>query len=178
MPSLRAAAKQSRRRLTWLSLDCFVAALPRNDGSGQTKANPSRDAIDRVGKAAERYEPKEMASCRLSACVDSFGRRRRVGLFYNVSEDALTVTIGPILSTILMALWVDVDSKEHPEILRPFDYKFLVWVFLAPYLPYYLLKTRGAVGLLALVGFVALFALGTMIKLALYYLYWRPAEYS
>jgi len=32
----------------------------------------------------------------------------------------LTVTIGSILSTILLALWIDADSKDHPEIMRPF----------------------------------------------------------
>jgi hypothetical protein len=98
--------------------------------------------------------------------------------FYNMSEDALTVTIGPILFTILLALWIDADSKEHPEIMRPFEYKFLVWMFLIFYLPYYLLKTRGVAGLFPLAGFVALFASGIIIKLAIYFLYWRPLAFS
>jgi hypothetical protein len=119
-----------------------------------------------------------MASRHADSCVGDFCGRRRAIYFYNVRADALTVTLGPILSTILLALWIDADSEEHPEIMRPFEYKFLVWMFLIPYLPYYLLKTRGIAGLFALVGFVALFALGFIIKLTIYFLYSRPLAFS
>jgi hypothetical protein len=107
-----------------------------------------------------------------------FGGSRWAVLFYSVNQDALTVTIGPILATILLALWIDADSKDHPEIMRPFEYKFLVWIFLIFYLPYYLLKTRGIAGLAPLAGFVALFASGIIVKLAIYFLYWGELGFS
>jgi hypothetical protein len=69
---------------------------------------------------------------------------------------------------LLLVLWVDADSKDHPEIYRPYEYGYLVLLFWIPYLPYYLWRTRGALGLLALGGFVGLFYIGYLIQLIIY----------
>jgi hypothetical protein len=69
---------------------------------------------------------------------------------------------------VLLVLWVDADSKDHPDIYRPFEYGYLLLLFLWPYLPYYLWRTRRARGLLLLAGFVGLFYLPNAVTVAIY----------
>ena len=61
--------------------------------------------------------------------------------------------------------------EDHPQVGRCFDYGFLVLMFLLPYLPYYLWRTRGGAGLLMLAGFVVLFSMGFFAQLLIYSLY-------
>ncbi|MCC6609750.1 MAG: hypothetical protein IT515_08785 [Burkholderiales bacterium] len=68
---------------------------------------------------------------------------------------------------ILLALWIDADSRMHPEIYRPYEFGYLLLFLWLPYLPYYLWRTRGARGMLLLAGFLALFFLGPLARLAL-----------
>jgi peptidoglycan/LPS O-acetylase OafA/YrhL len=68
---------------------------------------------------------------------------------------------------ILLALWIDADSKEHSEIYRPYEFGYLLLFLWLPYLPYYLWRTRRARGLLLLGGFLALFFLGFLVRLAI-----------
>ena len=68
---------------------------------------------------------------------------------------------------ILLALWIDADSKDHPEIYRPFEFGYLLLFLWLPYLPYYLWRTRRAWGLVVLGGFLALFFLGYLVRLAI-----------
>jgi hypothetical protein len=69
----------------------------------------------------------------------------------------------------LLAFWVDTDSRGRSNIYRPsFDlglFVFLVWVF---YLPYYLIRTRGRLGWLWLLGLCVLVYLGMLLLLAVY----------
>lgn len=69
---------------------------------------------------------------------------------------------------VLLVLWVDNDSKDHPEIYRPYEFGYFVLHFWLPYLPYYFWRTRGALGLLALVGLLVLFYMGYLVRLAIY----------
>jgi hypothetical protein len=54
------------------------------------------------------------------------------GLYYwrgdpsTPSTDALATAV----SAFLLALWVDADSKDHPQVTRPFEYGYLVLIFL------------------------------------------------
>ena len=95
------------------------------------------------------------------------------GLFYlrGVPSMPATATLAVVLSPLLLALWVDVDSRDHRQVGRSFDYGFLVLVFLVPYLPYYLWRTRGAAGLLICAGFLGLFLMGFLVQLLIYCLY-------
>jgi len=71
---------------------------------------------------------------------------------------------------VLLVLWVDSDSKAFPSIYKPFEYGFLVFVFYIPYLPYYLIKTRGVVvGISYLLGFVLLFNIGFILQWLIYW---------
>ena len=74
-----------------------------------------------------------------------------------------------IVSAILLALWVSEESKLHPSIYRPFEFGYLVFIFYIPYLPYYLVKTRGvAIGIAVLLGFLLLFNIGLLFQWLIY----------
>ena len=96
------------------------------------------------------------------------------GLFYlrGVPSMPATAALAVVLSPLLLAFWVDVDSRDHRQVGRSFDYGFLVLVFLVPYLPYYLWRTRGAAGLLMCAGFLGLFLMGFLVQLLIYCLYY------
>lgn len=70
---------------------------------------------------------------------------------------------------ILLATWVDEDSRGRQEVERPsFDlgmFIFLIWIL---YLPWYLLRTRGAKGWLWIAGLLALAFLGPILQLLIY----------
>lgn len=79
-------------------------------------------------------------------------------------------TIWHVVFLILVALWVSEDSKDSPGIYRPFDYGYLVFIFYIPYLPYYLVKTRGvAKGLSYLIGFYVLLNIVWLIQWPIYW---------
>jgi hypothetical protein len=96
------------------------------------------------------------------------------GLFYlrGVPSTPATAALAGVLSPLLLVLWVDVDSKGHRQVGRSFDYGFLVLIFLLPYLPYYLWRTRGVAGLLMCAGFLGLFLMGFLVQLLIYFLYY------
>ena len=96
------------------------------------------------------------------------------GLFYlrGVPSMPATAALAGVLTPLLLVLWVDVDSKDHRQVGRSFDYGFLVLMFLLPYLPYYLWRTRGAAGLLMCAGFLGLFLMGFLVQLLIYCLYY------
>jgi hypothetical protein len=74
----------------------------------------------------------------------------------------------PLVFLVLLVLWVDQDCRERKNIYRPFEFGFLVFLFWLPYLPYYLLRTRKAWGLLWLLGFTLLFYSGYWLQWIVY----------
>jgi hypothetical protein len=96
------------------------------------------------------------------------------GLFYlrGVSSMPASSTGAGVLSVFLLALWIDADSKVHPQVARCFDYGFLVVMFWLPYLPYYLWRTRGAAGLLRYAGFLGLLSMSFLVQLLIYCLFY------
>lgn len=70
---------------------------------------------------------------------------------------------------LLLACWVEEDSRGRSEIYRPsFDiglFIYLIWIL---YLPFYLLRTRGKNGWLWIVGLFSLAFLGAILRLAIY----------
>lgn len=74
-----------------------------------------------------------------------------------------------MLSTILLTMWADADSKEQSgRIYRPYDFGFLVLLFLWLYLPYYLWRTRGGRGLVMLAGLASFALLSYVAPLLIY----------
>ena len=61
---------------------------------------------------------------------------------------------------ILTTMWVDLDSKEQPNITRAYHFSLFVFIFWIGYLPYYFIKTRGLMGLLPLISLFILFNFG------------------
>jgi hypothetical protein len=96
------------------------------------------------------------------------------GLFYlrGLPSTPATATLAGVLSPFLLVLWIDADDKDHRQVGRPFDYGFLVLMFLVPYLPYYLWRTRGAAGLLMCAGFLGLFLMGFLVQSLIYCFYY------
>ena len=92
------------------------------------------------------------------------------GLFSirGLSSPSATGDLAGILSVFLLALWIDIDSKDHQQVGRSFDFGFLVLIFWLPYLPYYLWRTRGPVGLLMFAGFVGLWSMSFLVQLMIY----------
>jgi len=70
----------------------------------------------------------------------------------------------PLIFCALLALWVDADSRERHDPDRPFEFRFLVFLFVVPYLPYYLVRTRGAAGVVWAIGLAALYGLGYLLQ--------------
>lgn len=70
---------------------------------------------------------------------------------------------------LLLAFWVDEDSRGRAEVYRPsFDlglFICLIWIF---YLPFYLVRTRGVRGWLWIVGLFSLAFLGTLFQWLVY----------
>ena len=71
-------------------------------------------------------------------------------------------------SVLLLALWVEEDSKGQPQVYRPFEHGQLAFLLWIPYLPYYLWRTRGARGMLMLSGFVVLLLAGWFAQWVVY----------
>ncbi|MBX3697604.1 MAG: hypothetical protein R3F08_13625 [Dokdonella sp.] len=67
---------------------------------------------------------------------------------------------------ILLAMWVDADSRGRHPVYRPYEFGWLVFVATPFYLIYYLIRTRGAPGVLWLLYFLALVALGGLLQWA------------
>lgn len=91
------------------------------------------------------------------------------GLFYwqRIHARPASSALADIVSVVLLVMWIAIDQRDHPEVERPFDYGFLLWIFWPPYLPYYLWRTRRGAGLWMLAGFLSLFWLGFLIQVAI-----------
>ena len=91
-------------------------------------------------------------------------------LFYVFAIDAepVTVSLSGVGWVICLVLWMDADAKNQPRVVRPFDHGFLLLLFWAPYLPYYLWRTRRVEGVIMLFGFLLLPLLGWLGKIVVY----------
>lgn len=87
-----------------------------------------------------------------------------VAAWHGVALTSLAVAAWPFLFCVLLVLWVIEDSRNHAEIYKPFEFDYLVLLWVIPYLPYYLWRTRQLRGLLMLLGFVLLFCLGAGVR--------------
>ena len=76
--------------------------------------------------------------------------------------------IWAIVFVLLLASWIQLDAKKHDNVARPFDFGFLVLVFWPFYLPYYLVRTRRALGIVWLAAFGCLLNLGYLLMLLIY----------
>lgn len=94
-------------------------------------------------------------------------------LFYWFDSDMSrnTAFLVNLVTVLCLVLWLNADSKEHRNIYRPYEYGQLLMFLWLPYLPYYLWRTRGPVGLLLLCCILLLFFAGTLMQWGLYLAY-------
>jgi len=88
--------------------------------------------------------------------------------WHDIEPNEGLLSLYGLIFVLVLILWVDADSKDYPTIYRPFEYGYLAFIFWLPYLPYYLWRTRKAVGLLMLLGFAGLFLMGFLTQLVIY----------
>lgn len=98
----------------------------------------------------------------LAGCADA-------ALYHRNGEGAerLSLVWTPVFR-ILVAMWIEADSRGHPEVYRPYDFGFLIYAMWPLYLPYYLMRTRGCWGLAWFMGFAALYLLSWALKLVIW----------
>lgn len=119
-------------------------------------------------KSKPRLRPKTLL---LAALITlSIGASIYEGVLYwhGLQVRGGAALLWPLVFLVLLVAWVDADSKDYPQIYRPFEYGYLVFLFWLPYLPYYLWRTRGVVGVFVLGGFIGLFMLGTLVQWFIY----------
>jgi hypothetical protein len=69
---------------------------------------------------------------------------------------------------LLLAFWIDADSRDRAAIYRPsLDYGLFVAMIWPLYVPYYLVRTRARMGWLWLLGLIALLNLGVLLQILL-----------
>lgn len=74
-----------------------------------------------------------------------------------------------VLFSILSAMWVLADSYSFPRIYRPFEFGWLVLLAAPFYAIYYLVKTRGPLGILWVLGYLTLYVSGVVVEALLWY---------
>lgn len=90
-------------------------------------------------------------------------------IYWRGAADASVVSnLWPFVFAVLLAMWLEEDSRGRPEIYRPFEFGYLLFFLWLPYLPYYLWRTRGMKGLLLLVGLVLLAFLSPLLTWGIY----------
>lgn len=134
----------------------------------ETKQTPGRRILVPRPKSKTQLQPKTFL---LAALITlSIGASIYEGLLYwhGLQVKGGAALLWPFVFLVLLVAWVDADSKDYPQIYRPFEYGYLVFLFWLPYLPYYLWRTRGATGVFILGGFIGLFMLSTMVQWLIY----------
>ncbi|PYL78792.1 MAG: hypothetical protein DMF21_14380 [Verrucomicrobia bacterium] len=76
--------------------------------------------------------------------------------WYDVRTSEPLISLSTFVSVILVAMWVDADSRGRPHIYRPYEHGWLIYVYWIPYVPYYFWRTRGAKGVLEFAGLLCL----------------------
>jgi hypothetical protein len=70
---------------------------------------------------------------------------------------------------LLLAMWVDEDSRGRTEVTRPsFDMGLFICLIWILYLPWYLLRTRGPAGWIWIAGLLGLVFLGPILQMLIY----------
>jgi hypothetical protein len=85
---------------------------------------------------------------------------------HDAMPDVRAETLWALTFSLILAMWVEADSRARPEIYRPYNIGFFAFFFWFAYAPYYLIRTRRARGAFWLLGLVALYFLGFFLTLA------------
>ena len=101
-----------------------------------------------------------------------------VGLQYwfTLDADLLTAKTDDYLCSLFLVLWIERDSTSYPKIVRPYEFAYLINMICIFYLPYYLWRTRGSLGLFIFVGLLTVYLLPFIIPFTLYFIKLRLAN--
>jgi hypothetical protein len=88
--------------------------------------------------------------------------------WHDAESTSAASRLWPFAFSVLLAMWLQEDSRGHPEIFRPFEFSYLLFFLWLPYLPYYLWRTRKVKGLLLLAGILVLACLSQLLIWGLY----------
>lgn len=115
-----------------------------------------------------RYRPNALL---LALVVGSMlvGAYDALVYWHDVEPVSVVSKLWPFVFAVLVAMWLEADSRGRPEIDRPFEFSYLLFFIWLPYLPYYLWRTRGRRGLMLLVGFLVLAFLSQLFMGALHF---------
>lgn len=90
-------------------------------------------------------------------------------LFYQTGLEAERLSLAwSVVFSLLVATWIEADSRGDARVYRPYEFGFLAYLIWPLYLPYYLIRTRGALGFAWLVGLAILYLLGWVLKTAIW----------
>jgi hypothetical protein len=101
----------------------------------------------------------------LSIIVASY---EAVAFYYGHLVGPALQVIWSLVFLLFLVFWIELDSKSYNKVYRPYEFGFLIFLFWVPYLPYYLVRTRRALGVLWLLAFVFLFHLGYLLQVLIY----------
>lgn len=71
-----------------------------------------------------------------------------ISFWHDLGASEPLLGLSTFISVILVAMWVDADSRGRSNIYRPYEHGWLVYTYWIPYVPYYLWRTRGVRGML------------------------------
>jgi quinol-cytochrome oxidoreductase complex cytochrome b subunit len=82
-------------------------------------------------------------------------------MYIDIEENSSTAPIWGFLGYYFICLWIFRDAKNQDKIYKPFDFGFLIYLFMIPYIPYYIVKTRRLTGFLKLIAILVILVTGT-----------------
>jgi hypothetical protein len=98
----------------------------------------------------------------LAVAIAAFGAYAGLVISRDMEPSEVASRLWSVIMWLLIVGWILEDSKGREVIYRPFCFGFLVGMFVVPYTPYYLVKTRGLVGLLWIAGGVVVYIVSSL----------------
>jgi hypothetical protein len=98
----------------------------------------------------------------LAVAIAALGAYAGLVASRDMEPSGATVRFWATVMWLLVIGWILEDSKGREDIYRRFCFGFLRGMFLLPYTPYYLVKTRGLVGLLWIAGGVVVYIVASL----------------
>jgi glucose dehydrogenase len=65
-------------------------------------------------------------------------------------------TVYQLVIILLSVIFVERENRRFQHVYHPYELGLLIWIFWPVFLPYYLVKTRGKIGILMFGGLIAI----------------------
>ncbi len=70
-----------------------------------------------------------------------------------------------LVIVLLSAVYFERENRKYQHLYHPHEFGMFIWFFWPLVVPYYLVKTRGAVGIFVFLGLIALLIVQTLVIL-------------